>query len=44
VAKVIIAIVIKEVIIIIKRIKVIEVFKKEDIKNINLRVELIYIN
>jgi hypothetical protein len=35
---------IKEVIIIIKRIKVIEVFKEEDIKDINLRVKLVYIN
>ena len=35
---------VKEVIIIIKRIEVIEVFKKEDIKDINLRAELIYIN
>ena len=42
VAKVVI--IIEEVIIIIKRIKVIEVFKEEDIKDINLRVGLIYIN
>jgi hypothetical protein len=39
-----ITIVIKEVIIIIKRIKVIKVFKKEDIKDINLKIKLIYIN
>jgi hypothetical protein len=39
-----VAIVVEEVIIIIKRIKVIEIFKKEDIKDINLRVRLIYIN
>ena len=39
-----VAIIIKEVIIVIKRIKVIEVFKKEDIEDINLRAGLIYIN
>ena len=39
-----VAVVIKEVIIVIKRIKVIEVFKKEDIEDINLRAGLIYIN
>jgi hypothetical protein len=39
-----VAIVIKEVIIIIKRIEVVEVFKKEDIKDINLRAGLVYIN
>jgi hypothetical protein len=39
-----VAIVIKEVIIVIKRIEVVEVFKKEDIKDINLEVELVYIN
>ena len=39
-----VAIVIKEVIIVIKRIEVVEVFKKEDIKDINLGAELVYIN
>jgi hypothetical protein len=39
-----VAIIIKEVIIIIKRIEVVKVFKKKDIKDINLRVKLIYIN
>jgi hypothetical protein len=39
-----VAIVVKEVIIVIKRIKVIEVFKEEDIEDINLRAGLIYIN
>jgi hypothetical protein len=39
-----VAIIIKEVIIIIKRIKVIKVFKKEDVEDINLRAEPIYIN
>ena len=38
------AIVIKEVIIVIKRIEVIEVFKEEDIEDINLGARLIYIN
>ena len=35
-----VAIVIEEVIIIIKRIKVVEVFKEEDIKDINLRIKI----
>jgi hypothetical protein len=39
-----VAVVIKEVIIVIKRIEVVEVFKKEDIEDINLEVELVYIN
>ena len=39
-----VAIVIKEIIIIIKRIEVVEVFKKENVEDINLRVGLIYIN
>jgi hypothetical protein len=37
-------IVIEEVIIIIKRIEVVEIFKKEDVEDINLRAGLIYIN
>ena len=39
-----VAMAIKEVIIVIKRIKVIEVFKEENIKDINLGARLIYIN
>ena len=39
-----VAVVIKEVIIVIKRIKVVEVFKKEDVEDINLRAGLVYIN
>jgi hypothetical protein len=39
-----VAIVIKEVIIVIKRIEVVEVFKKEDVEDINLRAGLVYIN
>jgi hypothetical protein len=39
-----VAVVVEEVIIVIKRIEVIEVFKKEDIEDINLGVGLIYIN
>jgi hypothetical protein len=35
-----VAVVIKEVIIVIRRIKVVEVFKEEDIKDINLRAGL----
>jgi len=44
VAKVAVAMVIEEVIIVIRRIKVVEVFKKEDIEDINLGAGLIYIN
>ena len=43
-AKVAVAMVIEEVIIVIRRIKVIEVFKKENIEDINLGGGLIYIN
>ena len=43
-AKVAVAMVIEEVIIVIRRIKVVEVFKKEDIEDINLGAGLIYIN
>jgi hypothetical protein len=39
-----VAVVIKKVIIVIRRIKVVEVFKEEDIKDINLRAGLVYIN
>ena len=39
-----VAIAIEEVIIVIKRIEVVEVFKKEDIEDINLGAGLIYIN
>jgi hypothetical protein len=39
-----VAMAIEEVIIVIKRIEVVEVFKEEDVKDINLRVKLIYIN
>jgi hypothetical protein len=39
-----VAIVVEEVIIIIKRIEVIEVFKEEDIEDINLGAGLVYIN
>jgi hypothetical protein len=39
-----VAIVIKEVIIVIKRIEVVEVFKKEDVEDINLGAGLVYIN
>ena len=39
-----VAIVVEEVIIVIKRIEVIKVFKKKDIKDINLRAGLIYID
>ena len=39
-----VAVVIEEVIIVIKRIEVIKVFKKRDVEDINLRVRLIYIN
>jgi len=44
VAKVAVAMVIEEVIIVIRRIKVIEVFKEEDIEDINLGGGLVYIN
>jgi hypothetical protein len=39
-----VAVVVKEVIIVIKRIEVVEVFKKEDVEDINLGAGLIYIN
>ena len=39
-----VAIAIEEIIIVIKRIEVIEVFKEEDIEDINLGVGLVYIN
>ena len=39
-----VAMAVEEVIIVIRRIKVIEVFKEEDIKDINLGAGLIYIN
>ena len=35
---------VKEIIIVIKRIKVVEVFKEKDIEDINLRAGLVYIN
>ena len=44
VAKVVVAIVVKEVIIIIKRIEVVEVFKEEDVEDINSGAGLVYIN
>ena len=39
-----VAMAIKEIIIVIKRIKVVEVFKEKDIEDINLRAGLVYIN
>jgi hypothetical protein len=39
-----VAIAVEEVIIIIKRIKVVEVFKEEDVEDINLGAGLVYIN
>ena len=39
-----VAIAVEEVIIVIKRIKVVEVFKKEDVEDINLGGGLVYIN
>ena len=39
-----VAVVIKKVIIVIRRIKVVEVFKEEDIKDINLGAGPVYIN
>ena len=39
-----VAMAVKEVIIVIRRIKVIEVFKEEDMEDINLRAGLVYIN
>ena len=39
-----VAMAIKEVIIVIRRIEVVEVFKKEDVEDINLGAGLIYIN
>ena len=44
VAKVVVAVVVEEVIIVIKRIEVVEVFKKEDVEDINLGAGLVYIN
>ena len=43
-AKVAVAVAVKEVIIVIKRIKVIEVFKEEDVEDINLGAGPVYIN
>jgi hypothetical protein len=39
-----VAMAVEEVIIVIKRIKVVEVFKEEDIKDINPEAGLVYIN
>jgi hypothetical protein len=39
-----VAVAIEEIIIVIKRIEVVEVFKEEDIEDINLRAGLVYIN
>ena len=39
-----VAVAVKEVIIVIRRIKVVEVFEKEDVKDINLGAGLVYIN
>ena len=39
-----VAVAIEEVIMVIRRIEVVEVFKKENVEDINLRVGLIYIN
>ena len=39
-----VAIIVEEIIIVIKRIKVVEVFKEENIEDINLEAGLIYIN
>jgi hypothetical protein len=44
VAKVAVAMAIEEVIIVIRRIEVVEVFKEEDVEDINLRAGLVYIN
>ena len=44
VAKVVVAIAVEEVIIVIRRIKVVEVFKEEDVEDINLRAGPVYIN
>jgi hypothetical protein len=44
VAKVAVAIAVEEVIIVIKRIEVIEVFKEKDIEDINLGARPVYIN
>ena len=38
------AVAVKEIIIVIKRIKVIKVFKEENIEDINLGAGLVYIN
>jgi hypothetical protein len=39
-----VAMAIEEVIIVIRRIKVVEVFKEEDVEDIDLGVGLVYIN
>ena len=39
-----VAVVVEEVIIVIRRIEVVEVFKEEDIEDINLGGGLVYIN
>jgi hypothetical protein len=39
-----VAVVVEEVIIVIKRIEVIEVFKEEDVEDINLGAGLVYID
>jgi hypothetical protein len=39
-----VAVAVKEIIIVIKRIKVIKVFKEENIEDINLGAGLVYIN
>ena len=44
VAKVAVAVAVEEVIIVIRRIEVVEVFEEEDVEDIDLRAGLIYIN
>ena len=44
VAKVVVAVAVEEVIIVIKRIEVVEVFKEEDVEDINLGGGPVYIN
>jgi hypothetical protein len=44
VAKVAVAVAVEEVIIVIRRIEVVEVFEEEDIEDINLGAGLVYIN
>ena len=39
-----VAVAVEEVIIVIRRIEVVEVFKEEDMEDIDLGVELVYIN